>query len=164
MTLESFKQYAKHKDGTYVAFQMSKNSRAMLDNFVAMNLGLEERVDPSSYHITIIYSRTPVPAAEQFEGMTHATATATGYEIFPTKTGSKCLVMRVSSADATDFNKRLTDMGATSDYDQYKAHVTIAYNIEQEIDPSTLPLPQFQLEFGEIHVAPLDPEFVPGNV
>lgn len=163
MTLDTFKQYAKHKDGTYVAYQMSKESRELLDHFVEMNLGLTERLNPDTYHITIIYSRTPVPQAEQFIGETTATANAVGYEIFPTKTGDKCLVLRVQSSQAEVFNKHLGAMGATSDYPDYKPHVTIAYNIQQEIDAKDLPVPQFPLYFDKVEVSPLDPQFVPGN-
>ena len=68
MKLATLSQYAKHKDGTYVSMDLSDESRALLDNFVEMNLGLTERVDPSTYHITIIYSRTPVPSAENHAG------------------------------------------------------------------------------------------------
>ena len=50
-----------------------------------------------------------------------------------------------------------------SDYDSYKPHLTIAYDIKQEIDPATLPVPQFPLQFAAVKVAPLDPEFVPKN-
>jgi 2'-5' RNA ligase len=163
MTLETFKQYAKHKDGTYVAYQMSKESRDLLDHFVEMNLGLTERIDPETYHITIIYSRTPVPTAEQFAGPTTATANAVGYEVFPTKTGDKCLVLRVQSTQAEVFNKHLGSLGATSDYDAYKPHVTICYTYTGESDVADLPLPQFPLYFDRIDVSPLDPQFVPGN-
>lgn len=164
MTLESFKQYAKHKDGTYVSFEMKKESRELLDNFVKTNLGLDERVHPDTYHITIIYSRTPVPDAEKFEGPVEAAGRGTSYEVFPTKTGEKCLVLRVVCPQAQALNKVLTDMGATSDYTDYKAHVTLAYNAEIPDDVQGLPVPQFMLEFDTINVAPLDPQFVPGNV
>jgi hypothetical protein len=41
--------------------------------------------------------------------------------------------------------------------------MTIAYDIKQDVDPHTLPVPQFKLQFGEVKVAPLDPEFTPKN-
>lgn len=163
MTLETFKQYAKHKDGTYVAYQMSKESRDLLDHFVEMNLGLTERIDPESYHITIIYSRTPVPSAEQFAGPITAVGNSAGYEVFPTKTGDRCLVMRVQSTQAETFNKHLNAMGATSDFPDYKPHVTICYTYTGSDDVAELPVPQFPLYFDEVHVAPLDPQFIPGN-
>ena len=166
MNLASLKQFAKHKDGTYVSLDLSKESKALLDNFVEMNLGLTERVDSSTFHITIIYSRTPVPSAENYLHMNSplpVEALATGYEVFPTKSDGKCLVMRLACPYATRLNSELGKQGATSDYDEYKPHLTIAYDTEQDIDPNSLPIPQFQLVFDKLNVAPLDPLFTPEN-
>lgn len=164
--MKSFKEMqdiARHKEGTYVAFEMRDDSKDLLDNFVAMNLGLDERINPDEYHTTVIYSRTPVPQAEQFEGKMSASANVIGYEVFPTKTGDKCLVMRLQSTQAEFLNKKLTEMGATSDYDSYKPHVTICYNYTGSNDVSTLPTPQFTLNFDKLTVKPLDPEYIPSN-
>jgi len=164
MELASLSQYAKHKDGTYVAFEMSSESRDMLDHFVEMNLGLTERVAKETYHITVIYSRTPVPNAEKFRCRdTEINARAVGYDVFPTKNGDKCLVMRVECPVATNLNNILGGMGATSDYPEYKPHVTIAYNTTQEVDVHTLPVPQFPIVFSEVVIKPLDPQFTPEN-
>lgn len=166
MNIASLSQYAKHKDGTYVALEMSQESKDLLDNFVEMNLGLTERVDKKTYHITVIYSRSPVPSAEQLLHMNTSIpveAQPTGYEIFPTKNDGFCLVMRVICPYATRINSQLTREGATSDYDQYKAHITIAYDIKEKIDVNTLPVPQFQLVFDQLKVEPLDPQFTPEN-
>ena len=166
MNLMSLKQYAAHKDGTYVSLEMSDETRGLLDNFVEMNLGLTERVDPSTYHITIIYSRTPVPTAENLLHMhtpLPVEAMVTGYEVFPTKNDGECLVMRVDCPYATRLNSDLTKQGATSDYPVYKSHMTIAYDMKQKINPETLPVPQFPLVFDTLNVKPLDPEFTPKN-
>lgn len=163
MDIVSMSEYAKHKDGTYVAMEMTKHSQEMLDHFVEMNLGLQERLDPSTYHITVIYSRTPVPTAERLPKNWTATARAKGYEVFPTKDSGKCLVLRVDCPTATSLNDQLKKEGATSDYPDYKAHVTLAYNIEYDVDPMTLPIPQFELMFDELTVSPLDPQFTPEN-
>ena len=164
MNLMSLTQFAKHKDGTYVALQLSKESREILDNFVEMNLGLTERVDPSSFHITIIYSRTPVPTAENYldNNSLPVEALVSGYEVFPTKNAGKCLVLRLVCPYATKLNSELSKQGATSDYDEYKPHLTIAYDTKQDLDLQ-FPIPQFQLIFDKITVDPLDPEFIPDN-
>jgi 2'-5' RNA ligase len=162
--IATLSQFAKHKDGTYVSMDLSDQCRELIDHFVEMNLGLTERVDKSTYHITVIYSRAPVPTAEQYAGSTtDIGATVTGYEVFPTKNDGKCLVMRLDFPYAETLNKQLTAEGAMSDYDSYKPHMTIAYDIKQEIDPHTLPVPEFKLQFGHVKVAPLDPEFTPKN-
>lgn len=167
MDIQSFKQFARHKDGTYVSLEMDDQSKEMLDNFVAMNLGLEERVNPSTYHITIIYSRTPVPIAEKHpftvNDTTPAVAKIIGYELFPTKNDGKCLVARIHCPEAINMNSWLSQRGATSDYLEYKPHITLAYDIQQDVDPSTMPLPQFPVTFNTINVAPLDPEYTPKN-
>ena len=164
MKLATLMEYAKHKDGTYVSMDLNEDCRQLLDHFVEMNLGLTERVDPSTYHITLIYSRTPVPSAESYIGLsTTSTASVAGYEVFPTKNDGHCLVMRLKFPFAELMNNKLTAEGATSDYTEYKPHLTIAYDMSQELDPSTLAVPQFPLTFGPIKVAPLDPEFTPEN-
>lgn len=159
----SFRDHIRHKDGTYVALLMNKQSRTLLDNFVAMNLGLDERIDPDTYHITVIYSKMPTPHAEELERKTNATAKAVGYEVFPTKTGDKCLVLRMDCSEAVRLNTHLTELGAVSDYDVYKPHVTICYNYQGPDDVSDLPLPQFEMAFDKLEVKPLDPLFIPAN-
>lgn len=164
MNLMTLQQFAKHKDGTYAAMDLTDESRELLDNFVEMNLGLTSRVDPSTYHITIIYSKTPVPTAETLAGMTTDTsASVSGYEVFPTKNDGKCLVMRLMFEFAENLNAKLTEMGATSDYAEYKPHMTLAYDMEQEVDVESLPIPQFPLYFQGLTVKPLEPDFVPAN-
>ena len=166
MNIVSLSQYAKHKDGTYVALEMSKESKDLLDNFVVNNLGLTERVDKKTYHITVIYSRTPVPSAEALLHMNTTMpveAQPVSYEIFPTKNDGLCLVMRVICPYSTRINSQLEREGATSDYDQYKPHITLAYNIKESVDVNTLPVPQFQLIFDKLTVDPLDPQFTPEN-
>lgn len=163
MNLATLKEYAKHKDGTYVTMEMSEESRALLDHFVEMSLGLEERVDPSTYHITVIYSRTPVPDAEKLDRNINVQARCVGYEVFRTKNDGQFLVMRMACPKATQMNSELTRLGATSDFDEYKAHVTLAYDNKQEIEPMELPLPQFPMTFDKLTVDPLDPLFTPEN-
>jgi 2'-5' RNA ligase len=71
--------------------------------------------------------------------------------------------MRLDCPFAQELNKQLTVEGATSDYDVYKPHLTIAYDIKQQVDPESLPIPQFELIFGAVKVEPLDPQFTPEN-
>jgi hypothetical protein len=163
MEIATLTQYARHKDGTYVAILMDTISKNLLDVFTTQNLGLTEKVDPAGYHCTIIYSRTPVPAAETIKYPTKVVAHVMGYDVFTTKDGGKCLVMRLHCPQAFELNAALNKLGATSDYPEYKPHVTISYNYTGDIDPTKLPIPQFPLVFDDHEVSPLDPQFVPGN-
>lgn len=159
-----FSEYAKHKDGTYVSVDLSAQHRDALDEFVEHHLGLDERVDQSTYHTTIIYSRTPVPSADLYIGAEcTSSARVVGYEVFPTKNDGRCLVMRLDFPFAELLNKQLTAEGATSDYAEYKPHLTLAYNTKQHIDPQSLPLPSFELKFDPVKVEGLNVDFVPSN-
>ena len=161
--LTTLQEATKHKDGTYVSLEMDAESQGLLDHFVEMNLGLTERIDPTTYHITVIYSRTPVPRAEVLKGSADVGADAVGYEVFPTKDGNKCLVLRVVSKAAEQLNSYLGTLGATSDYLDYKAHITLCYDYKGSDDLSNLPVPQFPLHFDRLNVAPMDPLFTPAN-
>ena len=158
----NFRDYAKHRNGTYVSMPLSYASKNELHNFITNELKLAETVDPSTFHITIIYSRTPVPSADKLEGFpTIEQADILGYELFPTKNDGYCLVLRLKYRFAQFLNKVLTDEGATSDYAEYKPHVTLAYDILDMIDINTLPVPTFKLSFEPVKVEPLNEEYNP---
>jgi 2'-5' RNA ligase len=160
--MKSLLEYMKHKDGTYVALDLSAESKVQLDNYLSMTLDPMDRVDPDSYHTTIIYSRTPVPDAEKFAGDSAVGfALVKSWEVFPTKNDGKCLVMKLDFPFAERLNRTLTDMGATSDYAEYKPHITIAYDFHGDIDPTTLVRPHFPLFFDKVVVKPLDTDYVP---
>lgn len=113
----SFANHIRHKDGTYASFEMTGESKLMLDNFLNMTLDLPVRADPDTYHTTVIYSRTPVPKAELYIGIfENSDATPVRWEVFPTKNNGKCLVLRIVFPHAEHLNRTFTEMGATSDY------------------------------------------------
>jgi len=159
--IATFQQYSKHKDGTYVSALLDDESKQKLDLFTTQNLGLTDKIDPKEYHCTIIYSRTPVPAAENYEFPTKVYAYATGYELFDTKLGKKCLVLRLQCPAIHDINTDMNKTGATSDYPEYKPHITISYDYSGEV--AELPLPQFEICFDQFEVKPLDIDYVPNN-
>lgn len=163
MNLLGLREYAKHKDGTYVALEMNEHSRDLLDHFCEMNLGLAERIAKDQYHTTVIYSRTPVPYAENLPKDTTATGHALGYDLFPTKDGNKCLVIRMHLPEAVYLNDHLNSHGATSDYSEYKPHVTICYDYKSDENVAQLPLPPFPFTYDRLTVDPLDPLFIPSN-
>lgn len=120
----------------------------------SMSLGLNN-VDPDTYHCTVMFSRAPVPAADDLKRDIEAVGFATGYEVFPTKDGSKCLVLRLQCDEAEKLNHVLTKLGATSDYPTYKAHVTICEQYTGSEAVEELPKPQFPLYFRGLTVAAL---------
>ena len=133
-TLLSLSQHAKHKDGTYVAFELSKQSQDQLSEFVKEHLLIENSgVDPKTYHTTVIYSRTPVAYTEHLLREIDTTATCSGYDIFGHDKTENSLVILIDCPLARKLNDALTKMGASSDYPVYRAHVTIARNYDGQV-------------------------------
>lgn len=161
--IATLKQYSKHKDGTYVSLLLNLESKKALDRFTSEQLNLKDdnKVDPATYHCTLIYSRTPVPDAETLEIPKLVYAHVIGYEVFDTKQGNKCLVLRLNCPTAHEINGVLNKMGATSDYNEYKPHITICYDYKGELDLSRLPIPAFDIIFDDHEVKPLDEDYVP---
>jgi len=154
-------------DGVFVCLNPDEESKDKLDAFVE-KFGLSERLDPDTYHVTVIYSQTPIddiPIKKPFTLATpnSCTGTPVEWEVFPTKTEGKCLVLRIDSRYAAALNRVLLNNGATSTYPSYKCHMTVAYNIKDVIEPSELPIPDFDLNFTTITWKPLDETFVPKN-
>ena len=163
---DEMQAWAKHKDGTYVALEMQDDSKRELDEFITGHLSLNERTDPNEYHITVTYSTMPVPYAEKYKKQNpniFCRANAIGYDLFTTKDGGKCLVLRVDCTLAELINKDMSLNGATSNYPEYHPHITICYNYTGDSDVSNLPIPDFHIFFDELTVKPLDLEFVPDN-
>jgi hypothetical protein len=163
MNIATLSEYSKHKDGTYASLLCDMTTKQLLDVFTSNNLGLDEKIDPATYHCTLCYSRTPVPDAERLHIEKPIIAYAKAYEVFPTKTGEKCLVIRLHCPQATAINEKLTKMGATSDYASYKPHLTICYNYTGPDDVTNLPLPQFPIVFDDSEVKPLEVDYIPPN-
>jgi len=161
--LKSLKDHLRHREGTYAAMEMSDYSKKMLDNYLNMVLDpAMERTDPSTYHTTIMYSRTPVPKAEEYIGTYEGSnGTPKEWEVFPTKNNGKCLVLKLDFPIAVHLNNIFKSMGATSDYPDYKPHVTVAYDFQEDIDPTELSLPTFMLHFDSLSVKPLEPDYTP---
>lgn len=159
----TLQQYAKHKDGTYASMLFNTASKQALDAFTrsVLNLSDTDKIDPATYHCTLIYSRSPVPDAETLELPALVHAHATGYELFDTKQGNKCLVLKLNCPTAHTINGALNKMGATSDYPEYKPHVTICYDYKGSEDIKDLPVPNFDIVFDDYEVKPLDDNYVP---
>lgn len=118
------------KDGTYIAVHFSKESRDKLQA-LAKSLKVDNIIEKSKYHVTIVYSR------KAFTDFTINgklkkpwKATPTELEIFETQSGSRALVLRLDApklVERHEYFKR--EHGATYDFDEYKTHVTLSYDV-----------------------------------
>lgn len=148
-----------HATGTYVAYEITEDSKHELDNFVTTTLKLDNPVDPAYYHTTVIYSTTPVPEAEYVPRTLTASASFNRYAIFETKRGTRCLTVLVKCPQAVELNKVLTELGATSQFTPYCPHLTLSYDYKGTIED--LPELPFTINYDRVLVKPLDTDFVP---
>lgn len=156
----SFKDVTeKHKNGTYAMAKVSKKSQDQIEKWVQDTLGLKTYIDPSEYHITICYSRKPVPLAETEAGKRDMTATPIGLTVFETKIMKEkyCLVLKVESEQARKIHEKLIKAGATFDYPTYTPHITLLYTNDKPDFEESL-IPKFDIELDEIEVSGLDEE------
>ena len=158
MNLLTLREFAKHKDGTFAALNLSRASQKQLDDFTD-GLKLKNKIDPSTYHITVAMSDAPVPQAENLKPSLPMQGHATGWEVFNTKTGTRALVLRVNSPSATRLHNKLKKMGATSHYPTYKPHVSIVFDYHGDV--KDLPIPKFALVFDEYIVKANDTNYIP---
>ena len=151
-----------HANGTFVALNMSTQSKKQLGDFVKNTLKLSTYDDPSTYHITIIASSTPLPQANELR-VNAVQAKADHYELFNTRVGTKCLVLKVSSTKATQLNKLMIQQGGVSAFPDYNPHITLCFDYKGDsIDQ--LSLPNFPLMFDELVVKPNDTSYVPPSI
>lgn len=168
-TLKDFLEEGKkdniHKDGTYVAVNLSKESTTKLYDWVKKN-NISNPIDPhkkdNEYHVTVVYSRKGIAAAEEEDMGLPMNLKIVGWEIFNTQKGTKALVGKVDSKDLVSLHKMFREKyGATHDYDSYKPHLTISYDYGSDVKPKDVP--DMELEFDSHKFQPLNPGYIPSN-
>jgi 2'-5' RNA ligase len=157
---EMIEQENTHPDGTYIATQLSKESKKLLDDYVT-SLDIQNAADPDQYHSTVIYSRKGVPESVNYPFALPFKAKVKEWKLFPTQTGTKALVAIMDSPELEKAHKDIrTKYGATHDYPDYHPHVTISYDHLGDL-PSEIP--DMELEYDDIEAKPLNPTFVPAK-
>ena len=156
--MKTFKEYTKPEKGTYACLQLSKESSKILHDWCMDRFG--KSVDANTYHCTIMYSRVPVPLADDIKPTLPIAAKTNSFEIFQSGAGSKCVVLRVESPEIEKLHFQTRQLGASYDYPEYKAHVTLCADYESD----ELPMPpDFELVFDKFKVEPLDVDRVTTN-
>ena len=121
------------KDGTYIAVHFSKETQDNLKALAAV-LKVDNVVERNKMHCTIVYSRKPFTNFTIHGKMdTPWIGTPTKLEIFPTQSGKRALVLRFDCKEMTDRHNYFNDEhGAQYDYDEYKIHATLSYDVGEE--------------------------------
>jgi hypothetical protein len=141
-----------HMLGTCVMLALSDSSGEQLKSWCReQNIPC---IDSLHLHLTILYSRHPMPQLDSMNGNhVHVAAKVQDW----IKLGDRCLCLHLDCDLATKFHNSLIKQGGTHDFPGYIAHCTINY----DWCVATLPklLPSFDLVFDRIIVEPLDGNF-----
>jgi len=158
-TRSEFLKEQEQKQGTYVGVRFSEQTKEDIADFMsAMNI--PNPIDVDKLHTTLIYSRKQLPnfvPRGRLDSIIEGKFTA--FDTWLTNDGARALVMEYTSPELTGRNKEITMAhGATSDYPEYKVHLTLSYDIG-DLD---IILPDYDgvIEINEEYDEPLDLEWI----
>jgi hypothetical protein len=133
--------------GTYASLKLCDKNSEKLHSFMH-TLNIKNLSSMDDYHCTIVYSKKFVPEIEGIKPKLPINAVGTEWDIL-----GDCLVIKLKSFEIVKLNSTCMEFGATSDYDEYIPHITVATDFFGEI-PKTLPKMKFN--FDEFVVEVLD--------
>lgn len=150
------------KDGSYIAVSFSRATQNKLRK-LTKELGIpnEQTVPREKLHCTVVYSRKPFKDFTIWGKLEKPiVAKPDKLEIFKTQSGASALVLRFHAKELderhTYFEK---EYGATYDYDEYKQHVTLSYDVGEDWKiPKDFDVTSVvdELEITEEYYEPLD--------
>lgn len=135
MKLEELQESKKPKKGTYAGVNFSDATIKAVHQYAVDNK-IPKALKPEKYHTTVLYSRKYLPnykPAGTFEKP--LVGKFTGFDIWkssPDKNEdpTNCLVMEFDCPELTKRHNDLMDEhDATYDFDEYKTHITLSYDV-----------------------------------
>lgn len=120
--------------GTYAAVKFSKDTKDRIKSFIK-KYDIPNAVRPDKLHTTLLYSRKFLPDYKAEGDLTEPiVGKPIGFELWKTQPRegqeqTQCLVLRYEAPELEARHKALMkEHGATWDYPDYNAHVTLSYN------------------------------------
>jgi len=138
MKIEELAKGQKQPDGTYVGIKFTKETNQRIKDFMKQ-YDIPNPIKSDSFHCTVIYSRKYLPTFEaQGEINPPWKGEATRMDIFTSASNTNCLVIVFDCPEVIARHHEIMDnYGATYDYPEYKAHVTLSYDCG-DFDPNSI--------------------------
>ena len=142
--------------------------------FGKYNMDKSQLVDPKDYHLTLQYSQTPIEGyvvsnyVYEIDSRDMLVNNQIKLELFDSKVDPEfkhALVLKVDDWRLKARNSYGKHVGATSNYPEYKPHITLAY-LRQDVDDKNILRERptgFSIKLGNEIVKDLDTEFKPMN-
>lgn len=157
-------------DGTYAGARFSDDSRALIRKYIEKNQ-IPNSPDDEKLHSTILYSRKYLPDYEAQGTYDPAMkATPTGTEIWPSQPDEegnrkRCLVLKFDAPDLVARHESLMKKhDALYDFDEFKPHVTLSYDVGENFDEDNLPEFEEELEITHEYSEDLNTDWARGNI
>lgn len=129
--------------GTYAGVRFSSKTKKLIKQYCDEN-NIPKAISPDKMHTTVLYSRKYLPDYEAAGNYPKPLiGTPTSFDVWKSNnedgSSANCLVIEY---DCPELTKRHDDLmeehGATYDYDNYKTHITLSYDIG-DMDIKDLP-------------------------
>ena len=141
------------KGGTYIAVNPTQETKLKLQQYIDNNLVGIDCYEMDKLHCTIIYSKKPLENSVDISSEKH-NGLFKHFNIFGEE--NECLVCEFESKTLQARNKELVNIHSfISDFPEYKTHITLSV-CAQNIDYSILPPLNFDLEFENEYIEPLN--------
>lgn len=133
------KKNNKGPKGTYAGYHFD-NADLKKVRAWAKKHEIPNRVPHEKMHTTLLYSRKHCPDYQPLGTLNPPMKLKFGeFEIWPTQDKKHALIVRLDAPQMIDrHNKLMKEHGATYDYDEYKPHITLSYDVGEDFDKSTL--------------------------
>ena len=156
---------ATEKKGTYAAAKFDSDSKKLIADFIKDNK-IPNPTKTDKLHCTVIFSKAHIPnfkAAGKYDEPMECKPK--GLVVWNTQTeGVRCLVLELKCPEFVARHKELMKQypEATYDYDEFKVHVTLSYNIG-DMDIKELPEIKQSLMLVSEYTNPIDDTWAKKN-
>ncbi len=140
--------------GTYAGLKFSDDTIKMIKEYIEKN-DIPNPLNGDDFHSTLLYSRKYLPEYEATGKFDESwTGDPNHFSIFPSNPknggdGSNCLVLEYTCKEqVARFDDLMDKHDATYDFDEYKPHVTLSYDVG-DLDYKNLPELETALEIVE---------------
>jgi len=143
--------------GTYVCCNFNLETSEKIAGWCIAN-NIPAPLEHDKYHTTILYSRKPVEAVDIVSTFNNKMDfSVIGFKLFDfNEEQGAALVLELDAPQLKTLHETLIEAGGTHDYGSYTPHLTVSYHTPNDLDVTTLKLPDFKVTTSGFSVEPLN--------
>lgn len=142
------------QSGLYLSAFFDDETNKNLEEFMNRHR-IPNAVPTPSLHTTIVYSKSPVDMEPLHTIDVTVHREGCSFEVWDTPSGNTLVLKFFSPYFQIRFNEAMA-LGASYDYDEYKPHISLSYDVGDDFDVSTLPAIDFDIRVVGEYAETLD--------